>query len=120
MSNYPSIQLIGESNYVKPVDQILREIKEIHDWSSQDEDPIVWIEVNTGRRLERLRHLETAIENRTLDEYIIDFLDKRLTIKTDGQSNFLIVDNPDYMNDEGGYKKKRKKNTHLTPKKKRR
>jgi hypothetical protein len=40
--------------------------------------------------------------------------------KTDGNCNLIEVPNPDLYNEEGDRVKIRKKNTHLTPKKKKR
>ncbi len=44
----------------------------------------------------------------------------RKDIKYDGNSNAIVVDNPNYFNEEGNFKKHRNKPTNLTPKKKKR
>lgn len=44
----------------------------------------------------------------------------RMIEKTDGSGNTILVENPDYINNEGFFQKKRKKVTNLTPKKKKR
>lgn len=44
----------------------------------------------------------------------------RLTTKTGSDCELMVVDNPNRFNSEGQYQKARKKNTHLTPKKKKR
>lgn len=43
----------------------------------------------------------------------------RYTLKTNGDSEWIVVDNPDYYYD-GRFKKHRNNMTHLTPKKKKR
>ena len=44
----------------------------------------------------------------------------RLIEKTDGNGKTYLVDNPELIDDEGNFKKYRNKQTHLTPKKKKR
>lgn len=41
-------------------------------------------------------------------------------IEKSGSNMTYLVENPDNINESGNYKKVRKKNTHLTPKKKKR
>ena len=43
-----------------------------------------------------------------------------LTEKYGGSDESYLVENPDFLNEEGKLVKMRKKNTHLTPKKKKR
>ena len=45
---------------------------------------------------------------------------KRQTEKTDGNGNVYLVDDPDWMDLDGNYKKLRRKPTNITPKKKKR
>ena len=40
--------------------------------------------------------------------------------KTDGDCNIIVIDNPDYYNEENKFIKKRKKPIHKIPKKKKR
>jgi hypothetical protein len=40
--------------------------------------------------------------------------------KTGSESESYLVENPDYLDDNGMFQKTRRKNTHLTPKKKKR
>lgn len=56
---------------------------------------------------------------RILEEKMIE-LEKRYTTKTDGDGNVMIVDNPDYVSEDGSFRKHRKKNTGYTPPKKKR
>ena len=44
----------------------------------------------------------------------------RTIMKTDGEGNWIEVDNPDYYNQEGEFVKYRRKPTNITPKKKKR
>jgi len=44
----------------------------------------------------------------------------QLVIKYGSDAKPYLVENPDYLNDEGKLKKVRRKNSHLTPKKKKR
>jgi hypothetical protein len=44
----------------------------------------------------------------------------RYITKTDGKGNLIDIVNPDYFDEDGNFKKIRKKNTHLLPKKKKR
>lgn len=44
----------------------------------------------------------------------------RFLQKSDGEGNTYDVPNPDYYDEDGSFIKVRKKNTHLTPKKKKR
>ena len=44
----------------------------------------------------------------------------KLVEKTDGNGNIVMVEDPDWMDDECHFKKHRKKITNLTPKKKKR
>jgi hypothetical protein len=44
----------------------------------------------------------------------------RKTVKTDGDGNLMVVDDPKYFNDEGQFHKVRRKPTNFTPKKKKR
>lgn len=45
---------------------------------------------------------------------------EKLVEKYDSSGNSYLVENPDYLDDDGKFQKTRKKNTHLTPKKKKR
>lgn len=42
------------------------------------------------------------------------------TYKSDGNGNIIVVDDPDYMTEEGTFRKHRKKNMNYTPPKKKR
>jgi hypothetical protein len=44
----------------------------------------------------------------------------RMIEKTGGDGESYYVPNPDWQDEDGNFKKFRKKNTHLTPKKKKR
>ena len=44
----------------------------------------------------------------------------RKILKTGGNGEEYLVDNPDFIDEEGNFKKYRNKNTHLTLKKKKR
>ena len=45
---------------------------------------------------------------------------KRKIEKTDGKGNTILVDDPDWMDLDGNFKKLRRKPTNTTPKKKKR
>jgi hypothetical protein len=48
------------------------------------------------------------------------FQDKKLVVKYGSNGMPYLVDNPDYLSEDGKLKKVRSKNTNLTPKKKKR
>lgn len=47
-------------------------------------------------------------------------MNKRLIEKTDGNGNTYLVDNPEYFDENGKFKKYRNPMSHLKPKKKKR
>lgn len=48
------------------------------------------------------------------------FSEGKLVEKYGSRGNSYLVENPDLLTDDGKFKKNRKKNSHLTPKKKKR
>jgi hypothetical protein len=44
----------------------------------------------------------------------------RMIEKSDGRGNIYLVENPDFYDEDGNFKKYRNKQSHLTPKKKKR
>ncbi|MBC7750066.1 MAG: hypothetical protein H7Z76_16095 [Methylotenera sp.] len=53
-------------------------------------------------------------------EVSLDFTLNYLTEKSGSSGDSYLVENPDYLDENGKFIKMRKKNTHLTPKKKKR
>ena len=117
MSEAAKIILI-DHGIVKPLNVITAELEAIKKWHNGKDYPIK-VDINGKEIYDSVENLEAAINNQTLDEYINKELDKTLTLKTDGNSNLIVVTNPNY-DFEGGKKKYRNPMRHLTPKKKRR
>lgn len=133
MSAAAQIHLTGESK-----ENLLKRIQEIEDWDSgHNNDIIVTIKESTHPTYpsepyvyDKIKTIKAIIENDAINVYIEDKfkidLDGRpdppkgQVWKTNGKGEDILVDDPDYFNEEGHIIKRRNAMTHLTPKKKKR
>jgi len=71
---------------------------------------------------ERLRLIKGYCErtNKSIEEVSRLFTEDKLTEKYGSSDESYLVENPDYTDESGNFVKTRKKNTHLTQKKKKR
>jgi hypothetical protein len=71
---------------------------------------------------ERLRLIKGYCErtNKSIEEVSRLFTEDKLIEKYGSGDESYLVENPDYTDERGNFVKTRKKNTHLTPKKKKR
>jgi hypothetical protein len=71
---------------------------------------------------ERLRLIKgyCEITNKSIEEVSRLFAEDKLIEKYGSGDESYLVENPDYTDENGKFQKTRKKNTHLTPKKKKR
>jgi len=72
----------------------------------------------TQEERDRLIKDYCLLNNKNYEKVSLDFSLNYLIEKFGSNSESYLVENPDYLDENGKIKKIRKKNTHLTPKKK--
>lgn len=113
MSQAAKIILVGI-----PHSEIVKELQRIKSWDNGANYQII-VDINGKEHYDTLDNVESALNN-DLSLYIQDKITKDKITKSGGKGELLIVDNPDFQNEVGEYKKYRNPMRHLTPKKKKR
>lgn len=115
MSDYASIKLTGYSNK-----ELLEKIEKIKKWSPNSPIKVCLTYNIYDYTLDSIENVENAI-NTDLVGYINNLnKDKSKCLKTGGNDDLYLVDNPDIIFGSNKFKKVRKTVTNFTPKKKKR
>lgn len=115
MSDYASIKLTGHSNK-----ELLETIEKIKQWSPNHPIKVCLTDDVYDYTLYSIENVENAIKT-DLVGYINGLnKDKSKCLKTGGNDDLYLVDNPDIIFGSGKFKKVKKIVTNLTPKKKKR
>lgn len=123
MSQAAELILIGSGGEGYSTEHLLSRIESIKKWDNGHDYEIQVVALDHGW-YDKIENVRTAIEG-DLQEYIQNNmkLSNRMTFKSGGQCELMIVDNPDYINAEvgsgrGSFRKHRNQMKHLTPAKK--
>jgi len=118
MSDYCKISLVGAGDIIKSRSELLLEIEKVKAFKRSEDS--IYMVFKGKETLEDIDELESACYNDTLADFVMERLVKEHCLKSDSNSNLIVIPNPELYNEEGKKVKRRKKNTHLTPKKKKR
>lgn len=102
-----------------PIEKLTEQIEGIRQWDNGHNYPI-YVLFKDSIISDSIANVENAIKGNLNDYIHAKFIPKNKTFKTDGNGDTMIVDNPDYINSEGNFRKYRNPMSHLTPKKKKR